>query len=198
MRKQAGFTLIELLVVILMIGLVAGALIYNFRSGDKQKRVNLARDAVITAFRTAQNYALAGKQIPPPAQATHVRGSSRCASNNAAVSYWVEFPASGSSFYLMAQDTCGAIMRVETYVLVQRTQFASGSPFALDTGSGSAAQTTLAVRFMPPFGAMSATATATPVASNFNAFVSGSVAVTFNDGSVSKTITVDGISGKIQ
>jgi|GEM_PF-2231860 len=199
MRKQAGFTLIELIVVIFMIGMVAGALILNFRSGDKQKRVNLSRDTIITAMRTAQNYALAGRQIPPASQAPFVRGNPRCTTNNnAAVSYWVEFPQNSNSFQLMAQDTCGAVMSIQTYNLIQKTQFAANNPFTLNTGAGAGNNTALAIRFTPPFGVMTATTATTPVGASFSAFVAGTAAVTFNDGTRNVTVTFDGISGKIE
>lgn len=198
MRKSAGFTLIELIIVTFVVAIVAAALIANFRSGEKQKRVNLSRDTIITALRTAQNYSLSGKQIPPPGQATEVRGSSRCANNSAAVSYWVEFPSSGTTFSIMAEDTCGAIINVQSYSLVQRTMFSSTAPYTLDTGSGASNRTSLAVRFLPPFGNMTATATANPLANNFAAFTTGTVNISFTDGTRPLTVTIDGISGRIQ
>lgn len=195
-KKQPGFTLIELMIVVFVMALVAGALIVNFRQGEQQRRVSLMRDTVISAFRTAQNYTLSGRQIPPPAQAPHVRGNARCVNDNAALSYWVEFTAS-NDFDVMAEDRCGAVMLVQRFKGIAQTRFLTANPFALTTGTGTTNSTTIAIRFTPPFGVMSSTAAVGPLPASFNSFISATITLEHQDGVRQRTITVDGISGRI-
>lgn len=196
MKKQQGFTLIELVIVIFITGMVAGALVMNFRQGEKHRRVHLMRDSVISALRTAQNYTLAGRQIPPEGQSTHVRGPARCLNDNAALSYWVEF-TTANTFDIMSEDRCGAVIRLERYTAIPQTRFLTNNAFNLTVGSTSTNSNTLAIRFLPPFGVMSATATANPLPAGFNAFVSSTITVEFQDGSRQRMINIDGISGRI-
>jgi prepilin-type N-terminal cleavage/methylation domain-containing protein len=196
LNSQRGFTLIELIIVIFIMGMLSGALIMNFRAGDRQRRVNLSRDTIISAFRTAQNLTLAGKQIPPAAQAPHVRGNTRCINDNAAISYWVEFTAS-NVIDIMAEDRCGAIMRIQQFSLVPQTRFIVTNPFTLTNSSGSTSSTTIAVRFTPPFGTASATTTSAPLPASFNPFITSSLTIAYTDGQRTRTITMDGISGRI-
>ncbi|HYC80064.1 MAG TPA: type II secretion system protein [Candidatus Binatia bacterium] len=198
MKTQRGFTLIELLTVMLMMGLVASVMLYNFRQGDRQKRINLARDSVILALRTAQNYTLAGKLIPPPAFAPHVRGNARCASDNSPVSYWVEFNTS-TTYNLMVEDNCGAVMRVQQFSLVQSTGFlTSAQPFSLANGSGTTNASNLSVRFSAPFAVMTGTTAANPLPANFGSFATTTARIQTQDGSRTLDVVIDGISGKIE
>jgi prepilin-type N-terminal cleavage/methylation domain-containing protein len=191
--SQRGFSMIELIIVIFIMGILSTALVMNFRAGDRQRRVNLMRDVIISSLRTAQNSALSGKQIPPGA--TFVRGNSRCLNDNAALSYWVEFTTS-NNIDLMAEDRCGAIMRVQRFDGVPQTRFLTSNPFSLTT-SGTTSSTTIAIRFTPPFGVITATTTSTPLPGAFNAFVSSNLSVEYQDGQRTRTIVVDGISGRI-
>jgi type II secretory pathway pseudopilin PulG len=195
-RRQKGFTLIELMIIVFVMAMVGGALIVNFRQGEKQRRVNLMRDMVISALRSAQNYTLSGRQIPPPGQATHVRGPARCVNDNAALSYWVEF-TTATAFDIMAQDRCGAVIRMETFAAVAQTQFAGSTPYRLTTSLGSADSGSMAVRFTPPFGSMTAATTSGPVPGSFASFVGATITVEFQDGERQRTVNVDGISGRI-
>lgn len=201
-KQRKGFTLIELLVVMTMLSLVAGAMIYNFRKGEKQKRINLSKDTVVLALRTAQNYALTGKQIPPPNFAPHVRGAARCVGNNAAVSYWAEFAVnpggSPAPIYVMGEDTCGAVMRVETYQVVPNTTF-SDPPFTNIINFVASNTNNIAVRFTLPFGNISSSTNLTPTPANFANFSSANIDINYvEDAAASRRITVDGISGRIE
>jgi prepilin-type N-terminal cleavage/methylation domain-containing protein len=196
-NKQKGFTLIELLVVIGMMTIITSALIINFKAGDRSKRVNLTKDTIISALRQAQNYTLSGKQIPLPAVAPHVRGNTRCASNNAPVSYWVEMHANSNNLDIMAEDTCGAVMRIQTYNLVQGTKFSPNNTFFTVRNAGNFSSPDLAVRFQTPFATMTVATIAAPLSGDFVTFSNSVVTFEHNDGLPEKTVTVDGISGKI-
>ncbi len=197
-KQSPGFTLIEVMVVVLMTSLIAAAMVYNFRAGEKQRRLILSRDNLISALRTAQNYALAGKQIPPASQAPFVRGNSRCAADNSPVSYWVELAGSASNVDIMVEDRCGAVMRVQRIQLVAQTRFPTANPFVINVGGTNTNATNVAIRFTPPFGAMSATSTANPLPANFANFTSASITSEFQDGTRNITVTADGISGRIE
>ena len=197
-KKSAGFTIIEVLVVVLMMGLIAAALVYNFKAGEKQRRLILSRDNLISALRTAQNYALAGKQIPPAGQATWVRGNSRCGSDNSPVSYWVEMTSTTRNLDIMAQDRCGAVIRVQRIELVFQTRFPATAPMVINVGGTNSNATSLGIRFTPPFGTMTATSTANPLPTNFAAFTTATINVEFQDGTRTINVVADGISGKIE
>jgi prepilin-type N-terminal cleavage/methylation domain-containing protein len=197
-KSQRGFTLIELMIIVFIMALLSGALIMNFRAGDRQRRVNLSRDTIISAFRTAQNLTLAGKQIPAASTglAPHVRGGTRCGSDNAAMSYWVEFTAS-NVIDIMVEDRCGAVMRIQQFTLVGQTRFVGTNPFTLTNSSGTTSSSTVAIRFAPPFGTTSATTASAPLPAVFNPFITSTVTIEYTDGQRTRTITIDGISGRI-
>jgi type II secretory pathway pseudopilin PulG len=196
-KSLLGFTLVELLVVMAMTALVSGVMIYNFKSGDRQKKVALSRDAIILSLRTAQNYSLSGKQIPPPNIVPTVRGA-RCAGDDSPVSYWVEFSDS-NIIPLMAEDRCGAVIKVEEFRLVTDTRFSStDTPFGILNGGLPIPGNYLAVRFTPPFGVMSAAVTPLPFGSDFDVFHSATAKIETNDAVRSRTIIIDAIAGRFE
>ncbi len=199
-----GFTLVEMLIIIFMMAMISTALILNFKQGDARKRVNLTRDNVITALRTAQNYTLAGKQIPTLVEAPRVRGNASCGSNTVttpSASFWIEFTGTNTAD-LMGEAQCtggNAVMRIQTFNLINSTEFPTSAFSITTTASGTSTASNLAVRFTAPFATMTATTTATPVASDFNIFTTASVKAQYNNTpAYTKVITVDGISGKIE
>ncbi|OGE80635.1 MAG: hypothetical protein A2660_00810 [Candidatus Doudnabacteria bacterium RIFCSPHIGHO2_01_FULL_45_18] len=180
--KQRGFTLIELLVVVFLITLISGISIANFRSGEKRRAVALASDTVISAIRTAQNYALTGKKT------NNANGACRSAEF-----YWIEFAyATPTAMTLSAENTCGSVDLIETYILPARSQIRAGG-LSLN---GSAAITDLSIIFYPPFGTLEAmvddTGSTSPVS-----FTTATIIVETSEGDISKSITIDGVAGRI-
>lgn len=58
LKSQAGFTIAELLVGIFIIALISGIFLANYRSADRQAKLNMAAQQVVSDIRTAQNYSL--------------------------------------------------------------------------------------------------------------------------------------------
>lgn len=58
LKSQAGFTIAELLVGIFIIALISGIFLANYRSADRQAKLNMAAQQVASDIRTAQNYSL--------------------------------------------------------------------------------------------------------------------------------------------
>lgn len=58
LKSQAGFTIAELLVGIFIIALISGIFMANYRSSDRQAKLNMAAQQVVSDIRTAQNYSL--------------------------------------------------------------------------------------------------------------------------------------------
>ncbi len=58
LKSQAGFTIAELLVGIFIIALISGIFLANYRSADRQAKLNMAAQQVVSDIRMAQNYSL--------------------------------------------------------------------------------------------------------------------------------------------
>lgn len=58
LKSQAGFTIAELLVGIFIIALISGIFLANYRSADRQAKLNMAAQQVASGIRSAQNYSL--------------------------------------------------------------------------------------------------------------------------------------------
>lgn len=196
-EKQKGFTLLELIIMTFIMLLMASLMIANFRHGEQRKRVNLARDTVVSAIRFAQNQTLAGKQIPRDNTAVLVRGT-RCGTDNSILSYWLEFTAA-TTISVMAQDTCNAVIRISTYNLPDKTIFAAANPYQGDLiTTGQFASSTAAIRFAAPFASITATNVANPLHTNFEKANWVRIYVQSVDQSVTETVYFDAISGKIE
>lgn len=62
-KLRTGFTLIEVLVVIAIIGIATATFLVSFTNLRQQRNLELASQEVVSALRTAQNYALAGQAV---------------------------------------------------------------------------------------------------------------------------------------
>lgn len=178
MSKNKGFTLIELLVSISILVVISGISVANFRNGEKQRKAALAADSLINAIRTTQNNTLTLKQID---------GSS-CA--NKAPRYYF-FTINYSGIYTVnGNDNCGANNQVLTATLPSNIRVQAGSLKV----NGTAATTNVYLKFMAPYGVMMAASDAGAYAG----FTSLTMTIEYSDGTRAKTVTVDGISGKIE
>ncbi|MBX4187894.1 MAG: prepilin-type N-terminal cleavage/methylation domain-containing protein [Candidatus Doudnabacteria bacterium] len=195
-NRQSGFSLLELLVIVVIMVILGSVMIANFRQGERQKRVNLARDTVISAIRFAQNQTLAGKQIQRDTSVTVVRGT-RCATDNSVKSYWAEFDNT-NTITIMAEDTCNAVMSTTSYTLPNRTKFAGSNPFQGQNTSGAFSSSTVATRFVAPFASITLSSTASPLGSNFTKADWIRFSIQSDDLVVTKTVLFDAISGNIQ
>jgi prepilin-type N-terminal cleavage/methylation domain-containing protein len=185
-NKQAGFTLIELIVSIFIIGILAGITIVNFRASERPKRAQLAADTYINAIRNAQNFTLTGKKID----------ASTCVINGVADKspqfYIIDFTVSQTSD-LYGIDKCNQAYLIERYTLIGGTRIRQNG-YVLNGTPAPAMQ----LRFAPPFGAIAASTSTNLNQGPFAAFTTATITIETTEGSNSKTITVDGVSGRIQ
>lgn len=177
-KFQQGFTLIELLVVIFILVLISSISIVNFRQGERQKRVAIAADTITNAIRIAQNYTLAGKEINDPANPTCRRP----------VAYFTRITDAGV-VTLYGMTSCATIA-IESYPLPQATRVQSGG---LKINGASSGYTQLEIKFTAPFALVTAGANGNSPAS----FTEATVTLESTQASVSDTVLVDGVSGRI-
>jgi prepilin-type N-terminal cleavage/methylation domain-containing protein len=179
--RQKGFSLVELLVATSMLVLISAVSIISYRNGERSKRLQLATDGVINTIRAAQSYTLAGKEL-----------TTTCA-DKAAVYYFVEFNyLSAGSYYIKAKDKCSNVIQVEQVQLPAKTRVkASGLKF-----NNTVATNILDVQFTLPFAKILGSYDDNTY-SNFTTFTTESVIIEPTDGANTKTVTIDGISGRI-
>ncbi|MEO8065951.1 MAG: type II secretion system protein [Candidatus Doudnabacteria bacterium] len=181
-QKNAGFTLIELLVVLFITTMISGIAVANYRAAEKQKRAVIASDTVINALRNAQNFTLTGKSTNNSDPTCRVP-----------LYYQVVFTYSGSINLYGHNVKCNNDDLIESYTLPVNTRIKAGSMILTPLLAGITAATNLTFRFTPPFASITAaTDNGTPAI-----FTTSTITVETTDGQASKTITVDGVAGRI-
>ncbi len=179
---QTGFTLIEMLVVIFIVAMIGTASIVNFRQGEKQKQVVIAFDTVSNALRVAQNYSLSG------------RGTNNANPACRTPQYYYVTITYTTTVTISALNNnvagCGSTPDVmDTYNLPPNTRIrASGLVF-----NGVPASTSMVVAFYPPFGAIKASRDGGAL----SIFTTATATVESVNSTISKVLTVSGVSGKI-
>jgi hypothetical protein len=195
-KKQFGLSLMEL---IIMIGIIATITVYvtvRFKSVEYAKRVGLAADTVVNAFKIAQNNALSGKQL----------SESTCTisgvSDKAPAFYTVMFfTAYTDRVLVLGTDKCNNAYTIETLMFPIATRIKEVDPITVCAGAPSAlgdcaggtlsTMTALGIRLTPPFARLAAdTGTVNP-------FTYATVTVTDTDGNNPKTVRFDGVSGRV-
>jgi len=177
-RSERGFTLVELLVVIFIMTMISGITIANFRQAERQKRVEIAADVLVNAIRNAQNYTLAGKEIVDPANP----------SCRKPVSYFTRITNAGV-VTLYGVTSCATVV-VETYPLPQNTRIQTNG---LQINGIPGGNTLLNINFSSPFALVTAGGDVTSSSS----FTSATITIESTQGAISKTVRVDGVSGRI-
>ncbi|OGE87570.1 MAG: hypothetical protein A3J07_05020 [Candidatus Doudnabacteria bacterium RIFCSPLOWO2_02_FULL_49_13] len=180
-QKFSGFTIIELLVVMFIVAMIATISIANFRKGQKQKELAQAADTVISGIRNAQNFTLTSKQI----------AASACGQGKAAQSYIVIFTAS-QTIELYGIDKCGVSNFLERYGYTPNIRVQANG-YKIDGISTASLQ----LKFIPPFGAVTASTSSSVGSGPFSNFTRSTISIEILDGSAAKTVTVDGVAGRI-
>lgn len=178
-NNQKGFTLIELIVVIFITSLIATISLANYRQAEKRKRVSLAADGIVGILTQAQSYTLSGKST-----------TSTDANCRTPAYYYVHFSYSNQVTMGAYNATCNANYVAETYTLPERTRIKTTE---LKVNSTSAVGN-MYIYFYPPFGKLTARRDNPPDVANFS---SATITVESPDGLISKTVTVDGVAGRI-
>lgn len=184
-KSGAGFTLIELVIAIAIIALISAISISNFRQGERQKRLAFAAESVTNALRNTQNLTLTSKQIEASSCTIGV------INDKAPASYILVFAPSKPAM-LYGVDKCGTVHTIDTYDLPYNTRYQAGG-YLLNSNPVS----TLQIKFQPPFSVMTASTDASVNLGVFNSFNNISLKVEPVSGSGSRTVTIDGISGRI-
>ena len=180
-KNHEGFTLIEMLVVMFIITTISTISITNFRKGQKQKELAIAADGVINAIRNAQNFTLASRQIQ----------NSTCNQGKVPVAYIIEFSQS-QAMNLYGIDKCSNVNSIESYRYPQNVRVQTNG-YKIGSGSVSALQ----IKFSPPFGQMTVSESASANQGPFNNFTTSSIVIELSDASATKTISIDGVAGRI-
>ncbi len=175
--NQTGFTLIELMVVALLMIMMTTLVLANYRQGEKSRKVGLTVDAIVSALTAAQNNALTGKAT------TNTNGACRVPQ-----SYYVTFSYT-ARYTMYAINNCGSTDLIENFDLPQAVRVKASGLVA----DSSPAATNLSTSFIPPYGVLEIARDG----GSFSTFRTGSITVETVDGSISQTVTIDGISGRI-
>lgn len=175
--KQKGFTLIELVIVTAMIAMIATVSIANFRKGEKSRGVNVAIDGFTGALTSAQNLSLTG------------RGTNNAnAACRDAQYYFVAFDYS-TTYRLQALNNCSTVDTIETFRLPANTRIkVTGLVLA-----GNVAPVSMAISFTLPYGQLRGSIDN----GAYNSFTNAFITVESSDGTVTRTLTVNGLSGRI-
>ncbi|MBI4363474.1 MAG: four helix bundle protein, partial [Candidatus Doudnabacteria bacterium] len=182
--RNKGFTLIELMIAAAVMAILASVTVANFRESERNKTLAAGSDMVVNAVRNAQNRAFASEAI----------ASSTCTINSipdrAPKSYLIVF-GSQTSATLYGVDKCDNAVALETY-LYPKDVLVQSNGYVLN----SAVVGSLQIKFTPPFAATTASSDAGINQGTFSSFTSSEV--TIGIASKVRTITVDGVSGKVE
>lgn len=173
-RTAGGFSLIELIVVISITTMVGSLMLANFKQGQKTQAVRASADAVVSSLREMQNKTLAGEKHPSgqPARAFG----------------WQVVTGNTGQFNTFSEENGPSNKQIlETIKLEKNVQISN-----IVIGSTNA--TGLEVRFFPPFGAIAMTGASYTEAEDLVVRFD----ITYPSTSISRRITVDGITGRIE
>ncbi len=181
-KLNKGFTLVEMTIVIFIVGMIATLSIANYRAAEKRKRIVIAADVITNAIRNAQNFALTSRQIP----------GSACATKSPSA-YVIKFTAGQTvELYGIDKIPCTGSTLIETYPLPLNTRIQSNG-YKINTVPVS----TLQMKFTTPFAQMTSSSNSTTNGGTFSSFTTATITVEASDASIAKTITIDGVSGRI-
>lgn len=188
-KSGAGFTVIELVIVIAITVMITLISVANFRRGEKQKRAAIASDTITNALRNAQNFTLTGKKTN--------NSNANC---QTPINYYLSFTtANPGQFSLYAVNdnepgNCSNPDLIETYYLPSNTRIQAGGLKVIKVdGSSAVANSSLNIYFTLPLADLTYNVDSGVI----GGFTIATVALETTDGTVSKTVRVDGVSGRI-
>ena len=181
-KKQKGFTLLEMIIAMAIMAVLSTMVLLSFRNIDRTRRVQLATDATVSAFRQMQSFALSGKDIA--ASTCVVSG----VAHKEAAYYYVSLSTSGTNDVatIYGRDKCNTNYSLQSYKLPKSTKF---STITIDaTGV-----TSLTLYADPPFAVLTRDNSGIKAS-----FASIQIVVSTSDSFATRTVTVDGISGRVE
>jgi prepilin-type N-terminal cleavage/methylation domain-containing protein len=189
-NTQNAFTLIELLVAMSIMAILATIVMTNFRVGQKLRSVQLGTDVIISALRSAQNYAQNGSN---PTINFTLKTGTPCSTPGPLSDVYVYFGAintysSSTSISVGGSDSCPAEY-LQTFKLPDGTQLRASTGLNIDGTN----MNTVKLRFSAPFAQLGYIDSS----NQFKTFTSLLIKIESKDGTVYKTIDVSGITGRI-
>jgi len=168
--------LVEMLVVVSIMVVLSATIIANLRRGQRTQELNAATESIVSALRQMQNNVLSGLE----------HGSS----HQPAGDFGFEISSDGT-LYTTFSELTGQTARIN----LETVNFTPNIAIT-NLVVGGVAATMLQVRFLPPFGKVimtGASYTNEPdITSTFN------VRLTSGSAILNKTITIDGLTGRIE
>ena len=165
------------MVVIGIVAIITVLTLANYRGAEKRKRVQIASETVKQALRSAQTFALTGRQTNNP--------NANC---RTPVYYMINFTYT-NNFSIQAINNCGTTDLIDTFNLPSQTRF-------LDQGlilGNSDANDNLEIRFNLPNANITGRIDSQAIAPVSNA----SLVLESDDGSINYPVTVNGTTGRI-
>ncbi|MBI4363244.1 MAG: prepilin-type N-terminal cleavage/methylation domain-containing protein [Candidatus Doudnabacteria bacterium] len=184
LQPQKGFTLIELIIATVIMAILSSVTVASFRESEKNKRLTAGQDIIVNAVRIAQNRALASEAIV----------SSTCTISSIpdrAPKSFVIFFNSTVSATLYGIDKCDSAIALETYLYPRDVLVQSGGLAINGSSVGS-----LQIKFTLPFAQSTASSNPSINQGSFDSFTTA--AVTIGISNKTRTVTVDGVSGKVE
>jgi prepilin-type N-terminal cleavage/methylation domain-containing protein len=178
-KSSAGFTLVEMMVVLTISMVISSLFLANYKQSQSGRNLKLAADSVVSATRLMQNNILSG--LPHPA-------------GNPTRDYSVRINQTQYFTYVDQTDPSGGITNRITLETINFPPNVSVTSITLGATS-IAPGTGLEIRFFPPFGTIKLV---NPSTSTEVADTTATVVFSYPGSSVTKTLTIDGISGRIQ
>jgi len=174
---KRGFTLIEMMVVVGIMVVLVSVIVTNLRRGQKTQQVNAASEGVVSALRQMQNNILSGLEYA----ADQPAGDFGFEIADAGTSYttFVELPGEANKKNL---ETVNFLNDVSVDNLVV----------------GGEAASLLQVRFFSPFGKMKMTGDGTSHTNAEDITTTFDIELSTGSVTISKTITLDGLTGRIE
>lgn len=192
MRK--GFTLIELLVAVVIITLLTTVSLASYRNGEKQRRIAIATDGIVSMVSATQNSILSGKQIP--SGLTAVSGTP-CVNDRTIAKSSIVFTELSVPYLLVKlTDKCGGVFETERYNFPTKIRIKNDGiiPVGCGPATCSVNPASIELNILPPFAKMDFKETGGGV---FHSFISVDIVIESEDGSSSETVRIDGVSGRV-
>ena len=190
-KKFRGFTIMELMVTISILAVIASVSISNFRQAEKVRSMDLSAQIALEAYRKAQNYSLTGKIINEQDFGCFIDGEW---SLGGPPTYGIHASAQPTiQPHMFGKNECG-LRDVEFFNFPSGVKIKPGT-FVINGIPNNS--TEVYIHFKAPYGKLEYTAHSGTWDGFFYPFVEITFDLELPDGSLTRTIRIDGISGRI-